>query len=137
MSKFCYRYRVRYKDVDRMGVMYYSRYFEIFEEARTELLREIGITYREMEEKGFSLPVVEAHCRYKRPALYDNVLEVYCWVSEFSGVRMTIDYDVLQNGVSIAQGSTTHAVTNDSGRITRLSPEIADLIKEHSFEGAI
>ena len=117
--------------------MYYSRYFEIFEEARTELLREIGITYREMEEKGFSLPVVEAHCRYKRPALYDNILEVYCWVSEFTGVRMTIGYDVLQNGVSIAQGSTTHAVTNDSGRITRLSPEIADLIKEHSFEGAI
>lgn len=121
--------------MDKMGVMYYSRYFEVFEEARTELLRELGVTYSEMEDRGFFLPVVEAHCRYRKPALYDDILEIYCDVSEFTGVKMAIDYNVIRSDVRIAMGITVHAVMDSSGKLTRLPSDIAGLIKEYLLRG--
>ena len=68
--------RVRYAETDKMGVVYYANYFVWFEVARADLLRTLGWSYREMEQAGVSLPVIDAHCQYHRPARYDDELEV-------------------------------------------------------------
>ena len=70
------RVRVRYAETDKMGVVYYANYLVWFEVGRTDLLRESGWNYREMEKEGYALPVIEAHCTYRESAKYDDDLEV-------------------------------------------------------------
>src|SRR5919112_421603 len=80
--------RVRYAETDKMGVVYYANYLVWFEVARTDLLRSLGWSYREMEGAGISLPVIEAHCDYHRPARYDDEIEVRTEGRMLSPVRM-------------------------------------------------
>ncbi len=68
--------RVRYAETDQMGVVYHSNYFPYFEVARAEAIREMGITYADMEKAGIIMPVVDVHCRYLRPARYDDLLTI-------------------------------------------------------------
>lgn len=68
--------RVRYSETDQMGVVYHSNYFPYFESARAESIRQLGLTYADMEKMGVIMPVVDVHCRYLRPALYDDLLTV-------------------------------------------------------------
>src|SRR5204863_4018597 len=84
--------RVRYAETDQMGVVYYANYFVWFEVARTDLLRTLGWTYREMEASGVMLPVIEAHCEYRRPARYDDEIEVRTEGRLASPVRMESFY---------------------------------------------
>lgn len=70
------RVRVRYAETDQMGVVYHSHYFQYFEVARAEAIRELGFTYADMERTGVIMPVIEVQCRYLRPALYDDLLTV-------------------------------------------------------------
>ena len=71
--------RVRYAETDKMGVVYHANYFVWFEVGRCELLRAVGRSYRDLEETGIGLPVIEAHCEYKMPARYDDELQVKTW----------------------------------------------------------
>ena len=68
--------RVRYAETDQMGVVYHSNYFPYFESARAESIRQLGYTYADMEKMGVFMPVVDVHCKYLRPALYDDLLTV-------------------------------------------------------------
>ncbi len=68
--------RVRYAETDQMGVVYHSNYFPWFESARAEAIRDMGLTYAEMEKSGVIMPIVDVHCRYLRPAKYDELLTV-------------------------------------------------------------
>lgn len=68
--------RVRYAETDQMGVVYHSNYFAYFEVARAEAIRELGFTYADMEKDGIIMPVVDVHCRYLRPARYDDLLTI-------------------------------------------------------------
>ena len=68
--------RVRYAETDQMGVVYHSNYFQYFEVARAESIRELGFTYADMEKLGVIMPVIEVQCRYLRPALYDDLLTI-------------------------------------------------------------
>lgn len=70
------RIRVRYAETDQMGVVYHSHYFQYFEVARAESIRDLGFTYADMERTGTIMPVVEVTCKYFRPALYDDLLTV-------------------------------------------------------------
>ena len=90
------RVRVRYAETDKMGIVYYANYLVWFEVGRTDLLREHGWSYREMETDGLSLPVVEAACAYRRPALYDDELEVRTTGALLSPVRVRFDYRVVR-----------------------------------------
>ena len=83
--------RVRYAETDKMGVVYYANYFVWFEVARADLLRSRGWSYREMEHAGVSLPVIEAHCDYRRPTRYDDDLEIATEGRVLSPVRMEFD----------------------------------------------
>jgi acyl-CoA thioester hydrolase len=105
-----------------MGVVYYANYLVWFEVGRTDLLRERGWSYREMEGEGFSLPVVEAVCEFKRPAVYDDELEIQTTGALLSPVRVRFDYRVLRpiDSATLAEGHTVHASLDRSGRPTRL-----------------
>jgi acyl-CoA thioester hydrolase len=118
--------RVRYAETDQMGVVYYANYFVWFEVARTDLLRTLGWTYREMEDTGVRLPVIEAQCAYRRPARYDDQVDVRAEGRVTSAVRMEFTYEVLVRGHRgpAAQGRTVHAALGRNGRPCRLPDRI-------------
>jgi acyl-CoA thioester hydrolase len=103
--------RVRYADTDQMGIVYNGKYLEYFEVGRTELIRACGMSYREFEQSGTRLPLVDAYCRYHQPAVYDDVLVIRAEVREAPRATMRIDYEVRRegDGAAIASGYTTHA----------------------------
>ncbi len=74
--------RVRYAETDQMGVVYHSNYFPYFETARAESIRHLGFTYADMEKMGVIMPVVDVHCRYLRPAKYDDLLTIKTTLKE-------------------------------------------------------
>lgn len=121
--------RVRYAETDRMGVVYYANYLVWFEVARTELLRSLGWTYREMEEGGVQLPVLEAHCEYRRPARYDDELEIHTEGRLTSPVRIEFTYTVRMKAdqTLVAEGFTRHAGMNPAGRPCRLPARIREV----------
>ena len=120
-------YRVPYADTDRMGVVYYANYLIYFERLRTELLRENGMPYRALEEEGIMLPVIEAHCHYKAPAHYDDLLTVKGWVAEVKGPRIRIECAVYREDLLLAQGYTVHACLNRDGRPIRVPAKLQGL----------
>ena len=110
MKKVVMEYRVPYADTDQMGVVYYANYLVLFERARNELMRENGYTYKHCEEEGWMLPVVHAELDYKKPAKYDDLLEVTAYVSAQKGVRIEIACEVRRKGESeiLVKGFTRH-----------------------------
>ncbi len=120
------RLRVRYAETDKMGVVYYANFLVWFEVARADLLRSLGWTYREMEAAGVSLPVVEAHCAYLRPARYDDEIEVRTEGRMVSAIRMKFSYTVVRQADQVvsATGYTVHAAVDPSGRPCRLPERI-------------
>src|SRR5262245_44679879 len=122
------RVRVRYAETDRMGVVYYANYLVWFEVARADLLRQTGWTYREMEETGVLLPVIEAHCEYRRPARYDEEIEIRTTARLASAVRMEFAYEVMikDSGQLAATGATVHAATDANGRPCRLPERVRE-----------
>ena len=120
--------RVRYAETDQMGIVYHAHYLVWFEVARTDLLRQFGWTYREMEEAGVRLPVIQAQCTYLRPARYDDELEVRVAVRLLSAVRLEFTYEVvlLRDGMTAAVGITQHAALTMEGRPCRLPDRIRE-----------
>ena len=118
--------RVRYAETDKMGVVYYANYFVWFEVARADLLRSLGWTYREMEHAGVTLPVIEAQCEYRKPARYDDEIEVRTKGRMLSPIRMEFTYElVLRSDRSVvAQGRTIHAAVDLTGKPCRLPDRI-------------
>jgi len=117
--------RVRYAETDQMGVVHHGNYFAWFEVGRTELLREKGYSYRELETEGVRLPVIEAQARYLRPAFYDDVLEVRTRLLEISGARLKFAYEVVRGGSELlATATTAHAAVDPQGRPRRLPRSI-------------
>lgn len=114
--------RVRYADTDAMGVAYHANYFVWFEVGRCELLRQQGWSYREMEEAGVQLPVMEATGRFHRPARYDDEIEIRAAATLLSKVRIAFDYEVVRrpDGALLASGRTVHAAVDRRGRPCRL-----------------
>jgi acyl-CoA thioester hydrolase len=123
------RIRVRYAETDKMGVVYYANYLVWFEVGRADLLRTLGWSYREMEQAGVSLPVIEAHCAYQRPARYDEDIEIRTVGRLLSPVRMEFDYEVIrvQDGTVAATGKTVHAALDTTGRPCRLPARVREV----------
>lgn len=111
MRKVTIEYRVPYADTDRMGVVYYGNYLTLFERSRNELMRACGYTYKECEEEGWMLPVTHAEVDYRRPAKYDDLLEITAWVKMHKGVRIEIACEIRRKGEEqvLVSGFTRHA----------------------------
>ena len=124
------QYRVCYADTDQMGVGYYANYFMLFERARTELLRLNGLSYKEIEEQGFMLPVLDAHAKYHRPARYDDLLDVTARVVEFDGLKLKTACEVKRDGVLLVDGDVTLVFLNaKSGRPSRPPENIRQIFE--------
>tara|TARA_R110002096_G_scaffold425644_1_gene634436 strand:+ start:9550 stop:9987 length:438 start_codon:yes stop_codon:yes gene_type:complete len=95
--EFTHKLRSRYGETDKMGYVYYGRYLEYFEVARTEMIRSLGLSYRELEDKGVMLPVIHAELEYKRPVFYDVEMEIRVLVFETPNVRLQTFYEVRIN----------------------------------------
>src|SRR5262245_42837935 len=121
-----HRLRVRYCETDRMGVAHHGSYVAWFEEARTEWLRHRGKTYRQMEDEGSLLQVVEFSAQYRRPLDYDDELLIWLRVRDRSKVAVTLEYVVKRLGGDevAATGSTRLACVGRDGKVRRLPPEI-------------
>jgi acyl-CoA thioester hydrolase len=118
--------RVRYADTDQMKFVYYAKYFEYFEQGRSDLLRTIGLPYPEIERLGIFLPVIEAFAKFRKSARYDDLLTVETIVTEMPVARVRIEYKVWREGDEemIAEGYTVHSFMNaESGKPTR-APQI-------------
>ena len=86
--------RIRYSETDQMGYCYYGNYAQFFEIGRVETLREIGVSYKELEARGIMLPVVDLNVKYLRPALYDDLIEIKTYLNKVPGVKIEFDYEI-------------------------------------------
>ena len=132
MISFDHRVKIFYKDVDQMGVVYYSRYFEYFEEARTELLASIGLGVTDVEKKGIMLPVISSHCDYLRGARFEQNIIIRATISTEPRSKLQIDYSVfIENEKEpIATGYTDHAFVNDRGVAVRAPKMILERLNQ-------
>jgi acyl-CoA thioester hydrolase len=123
------RVRVRYAETDQMGIVYYANYLVWFEVGRTDWLREMGWSYRDMEADGISLPVIEARCTYHESARYDEELEVRTTSTLESPIRIQFLYEVVRaaDGATLASGMTMHAALDRTGRPRRLPDRVRTL----------
>lgn len=139
--------RVRYAETDQMGVVYHANYLNWFEIGRTELIRELGYSYRSIEDKGLLLPVVEAEVKFKKPARYDDLVSINTRVLEMSPVRLHFAYEIRKineelttlpaekEGELLVVGTTRHVWVNPSWkpvRIEKEAPELWQLLSEYS-----
>jgi len=123
--------RVRYPEVDRMGVAHHTVHLVWFEIGRTELMRARGLAYAGLEDEGIFLPVIEASCVYRAPARYDELLVVRTEVTESGPVRVAFEYRIEREAdrILIATGSTRHAAVDRRGRPRRLPPAVRERLR--------
>ena len=130
MISYSFKTKIYYKDVDQMGIVYYSRYFEFFESARTELLASIGLAVRNIEEDDVFLPVINATCDYKRSAKFEDEITIVSSIDDLPTSRLVINYRVLSSDESIlATGSTAHGFINEKGTPKRPPQILVQKIK--------
>jgi acyl-CoA thioester hydrolase len=123
--------RVRYKDTDRLGVVYYGNYLTFFEIGRAEFMRDLGLPYSKIEADGYSLVVTEAAAKYHDNVGYDALVTVRTKVSDLRRVRIRFDYEVVSDGRDLlVSGHTVHACMDSNKKVTRIPPEIRQVIEE-------
>ena len=125
--------RVRYGETDQMGVAYYGNYATYFEVGRVETLRNIGLSYREIEENGIMLPVSEFNVKYLNPIKYDDVVTIKTKLSSVVGARLTFEYDMFNsNNVLCAQAYTVLVfIDKDSRRPVKAPNYFLEKLKKY------
>lgn len=119
--KFTTSLRVRYSETDQMGVVYHGNYFAWFEVGRVELMRELGFSYKELEaQEDCILPVVEASCRYRSPARYDDLLRLETMIKVLRGPIVIFTYELYRTDILLADGETKHVAVNKALQRRRL-----------------
>ncbi|MFA6498689.1 MAG: thioesterase family protein [Desulfurivibrionaceae bacterium] len=134
LHRYCCR--VIYGDTDSGGVVYYANYLRYFEAARTELMRERVLSYKEIEQQGFIMPVVECQVRYKASARYDDLLLIETSLLEVKSRTCRFNYRIIRenDGKMLVQGYTTHAVVDLDGRLTRFPAMVLAALREQSAD---
>lgn len=133
MYKHEVKLRVRYAETDRMGYVYYGNYAEYLEVARVEMLRSVGISYRELEERGVMLPVRELRITYHKPALYDDEITVRTELRALPNVRIVFHYTIVNAGgvVLTDAESTLVFIDAQSGRPRTVPVEVMDRLARY------
>ncbi|MBL0059476.1 MAG: acyl-CoA thioesterase [Elusimicrobia bacterium] len=123
-------FRVSYADTDRMGVVYYANYLVLFERGRTELMRGLGVRYRDLEEQGLFLPAMEAQVKYLAPAHYDDLLKIRTWISALGRASITFEYELhnADSGKVMARGSTKHPFVDKSWKPVAIPSPIRETL---------
>lgn len=130
--------KVRYAETDKMGIVHHSNYAVWYEAARGDFIEAMGMRYSDMEEAGVMVPLVELHCKYIKPARYEENLIVECRIGTFRGAKLEFFYTVKnEDGIVINEGSTVHALTNTSlvpVNVKKTNPEVYEMLKR-AYEG--
>ena len=121
--------RVRYKECDQMGVVHHTNYPVYFEIARTEMLRDMGGSYRKMEENGEFFVVVSLTCKYHKPAKYDDVLTVKTSYGKVTRVKLELLYEIWRQSELLVTGSTVLASIDRTGAIIPLPEDTVDQLQ--------
>lgn len=112
--------RVRYAETDRMGLLHHANYLVYFEQGRTELLRALGYSYKDLEDRGYLLVLTKCEVKYRSPARYDDLLTLRTTVVRTTAVRIDHRYEVLRDGTLLAEGASTLACVDREGRVQAL-----------------
>jgi acyl-CoA thioester hydrolase len=122
--------RVNYSETDQMGVVYHANYLIWFDRARTELMRETGLTYRELEQQGVYLAVSDVKVRFRAPARYDDLVRIRCWVRDLASRRVTFGYavDSTETGTLLATGETALVSLTHKHTLTRIPEHVSKLL---------
>lgn len=125
--------RVRYSETDKMGVVYHANYAQYFEVARTEMFREIGLAYSDMEANGIMLPLVDLYCHYHKPAYYDDNLTIEVTVEEMPSVKIKFNYKIYnEKGDLLTDGYTTLVfIDMKTNRPTRMPEYIKQVVEKY------
>jgi acyl-CoA thioester hydrolase len=115
--------RVRYAETDRMGYLHHAQYFVYFEQGRTELLRQQGISYKDIEDQGYLLVVVKLECRFRRPAQFDDLLRLRTTMLRTTAVRVEHRYELFRGDIVICEANSTLACVDRHGQLQPL-PEM-------------
>jgi acyl-CoA thioester hydrolase len=127
--------RVRYAETDRMGYVYYGNYAIYFEVARVETLRELGITYKSLEDEGVLLPVADYSIRYHKPAFYDDLLTIVCSISQLPTARIKFEYKTYRGEELLNTASTDLVFVDEStGRPMRCPKHVLEVMQKHFTE---
>jgi acyl-CoA thioester hydrolase len=121
--------RVRYKETDKMGVVYHSNYFTWFEIARIALLDDLGCPYADLEKDGFFLPVLSCDATFHQPAFFDDRLTVDVRIEKVPTVRIEALYEIRKKGELITSGSTNHAFVSQKGGVVRPPAKFAEVAR--------
>jgi acyl-CoA thioester hydrolase len=123
--------RIRYAETDRMGYVYYGNYAVFFEVARVEALRELGFSYRNLEDGGILLPVTEYNIRFLKPAFYDEEVEIVTSIPSIPGARIRFEYETRRGSELLNKASTELVFINkESGRPMKCPAEITEAISK-------
>ncbi len=114
-----------------MGVVYHGSYIPWLEVARTDLFRQFGLSYRQLESDGYRLPVLSVNCQYFRPAVYDDEIEIKVVSREKPRIRIKLEYELSRGEERIATATTEHAFIDRQGQPTRPPAEFTQLINDH------
>jgi acyl-CoA thioester hydrolase len=140
LKKTPVKIRTIYADTDAMGIVYHTNYIRWFEIGRTELFRDLGILYGEVEKAGFNLPLTQVFCHYLLPARYDDIVEVETDIEYLKRASIKFTYVIWDENRRhlITEGYSVHACTDNSGEITRIPLLITDKIRQfyHNLQGA-
>ena len=122
--------RVRYAETDQMGVVYHANHLVWFEMGRTDLFRQRGYAYRDLEKEGYHIVVGEVRCRYHGPARYDDTLTVRTRVKEAGSRLVKFEYEIQdEDGGKVASGETMHIITGADGKPTQLPEKYVSMLK--------
>ena len=124
------RIRIRYGETDQMGHAYYANYLYWFEQSRGAWCRDRGFTYKQFEERGVFLPVVEVHVRYKGEVTYDDWIQVRVWVSEIKRAAIRFDYEILNEstGKVCTEGYSWHVFMGEERKAMSIPADIKELL---------
>ena len=131
MTKNITEHRVRYSDTNHFGVVYYARYLDWFEAGRTEILREKGITYADLEKKGLFAPVVEIKVNYKKPARYDDIIQLETEIENIGNSSIKFNYKVYNKKTKelLAEAYTVNVFINKDMESVRIPDEVRKVLK--------
>lgn len=133
--------RVRYPETDKMGVVHHTNYFVYFEIARLEYLRGLGLPYSELEKDNTQLAVLEAHCKYKAPARFDDLLVVETWLSGITAAQMELSYKIYREesggdtSTLLAEGYTKLVCIDENLRAKRIPDKIRNILPLEDVSG--
>ena len=132
MTTFTIEYRVIYGDSDPFDVMYYARYLDLFERGRTECMRSLGVSYRELEEQGIYSPVREVNCRYRQSVRYDDLLVIETSISRVKKASMRFNHFVYRKKprTLLAEGYTDHAFVSEARKPVPIPDVLAEKLQK-------